>query len=100
MSVFLEAFSLTPSALFPPPCSEKKTEIFAEIWQRIMFRMLTNESLLQRRRCHRKVTDEESDFYALHPLTILFVKPSLLIRLAYGKPPSPLGKAFIRAFIS
>ena len=45
------------------------------------------------------MTDEESDFYALHPLTILFVgKLSLLIRLAYGKPPSPRGKAFICAF--
>ena len=44
----LEAFSLTAVSAFFSALLRKKTEIFAEIWWKIMFRMCTNESLLQR----------------------------------------------------
>ena len=37
----LEAFSLTAVSAFSSALLRKKTEIFAEIWWRIMFRMCT-----------------------------------------------------------
>ena len=56
----LEAFSLTAVSAFSSALLRKKTEIFAEIWCRIMFRMHTNGSLLQRRRGTASAVDEES----------------------------------------
>ena len=41
----LEAFSLTAVSAFSSALLRKKTEIFAEIWCRIMFLMCTNERL-------------------------------------------------------
>ena len=41
----LEAFSLTAVSAFSSALLRKKTEIFAEIWWKIMFRMCTNERL-------------------------------------------------------